>query len=81
MAPFEVVFIYLTISQEMQEDRLAVRHGKADAHIVRLLKNTYSEYLNAKDQGEDNAYEIPVVKDMSREEVAEKVYQLAQNID
>ena len=64
----------------MQEDRLAVRHGKADAQIVRLLKNTYSEYLNAKEQGEDNAYEIPVAKDMSREEVAEKVYHLAKNI-
>jgi len=72
----KLVFVVLHMSKEDQEARVKARHGDA-GHVVEMLANMHKMYEPAGDD-EPNAIHCLITKDMTRDDVLEKVLQLLE---
>ena len=74
-----LIFVVLHMSQEDQAARIKARHGDA-GHVVEMLANMHKMYEPAGDD-EPNAIHCLITKDMTRDDVLEKIIQLLDEFE
>ena len=72
-----LTFIVLNMTKEFQKQRLLQRHQPGDEEGLNFLLNLYELFEPAEDD-EENAYNVSISKDMSPEEVIEKVFEIVK---
>lgn len=72
-----LIFVVLHMSKEDQMDRVTARHGD-DMHAINMLKKMYDLYEPAT-ENEPNAINLVVTKDMSRDDVVEKIIRMVND--
>ena len=73
-----VVFIVLNISLDMTIKRTLARHGDAEG-VADFVANVYKVYEPAGED-EDNAFNVDIEEDMSKEDVLAKVLKVIRMI-
>jgi len=71
----DLIFVVLNLSKEEQMDRLRKRHGEENEGVNELLGNMYDLYEPATED-EENAINLVLTNEMTREEVAEKLLKM-----
>ena len=72
-----LTFIVLNMTKEFQKQRLLKRHQPGDEEGLDFLLKLYELFEPAED-GEENAYNVSISKDMSPEDVIEKVIEIVK---
>lgn len=72
-----LIFIVLHMTKEDQMDRIKTRHGDEES-MTALLAKMYDIYEPATED-EPNAIHVLVTKEMSRDDVADKIIKLVKN--
>ena len=74
----ELVFIVMNMSADCQRKRIEGRHGKAiDKEFLEILCK-YAEMCEPAGDDEENAYNLDITEDMTKDDVMEKVYEIIQ---
>ena len=68
----DLIFVVLHMTKEDQKKRIIARHGKEGGKRIEWLSKLYDLYEPASDD-EENAINLVVTNDMSREDVAQKI--------
>jgi len=76
----DLIFVVLNMTHEDQLKRVKARHGDTGvgARFVELATKSYTIYEPADDD-EENAINVMITKDMSREDVVEKILKEVEN--
>ena len=66
----DCIFLILTLTKEMQEERLLARHGdgKAGEGVIKLLTK-FHDAFGLPEEGEENTFNIDIKEDMTPEDV------------
>ena len=77
---YNVIFIILSISSELQIDRIKSRHGQVvtDEYIDSLLK--FGQLCEKAGEIEENAFDITVTGNISKEDLADKIVSLVNEV-
>ena len=77
---YNVIFITLSISAELQIDRIKSRHGTVvtDEYIDSLLK--FGQLCEKAGENEENTFDITVTENVSIEDFANKIVSLVNGI-
>jgi len=72
-----LIFLVLHMSREDQMDRIKTRHGDEES-MSEMLTKLYDKYEPATED-EPNAIHVLITKEMSRDDVVEKILKLVNN--
>merc|ERR1712062_203419 len=72
----KLVFVVLHMSKEDQEARIKARHGDAKSFVERLVK--MYDLFEPACEDESNTINCMITKDMTRDDVIEKIIQLVK---
>jgi len=73
-----LIFVVLHMTKEDQMERIIKRHGDANENLVEKMTKCHEVFEPAEDD-EKNAIHCLITKDMSRDEVVEKIVQLLKD--
>ena len=74
----ELVFIVLNLTKDCQTKRLQRRHGEAIAESKLEMFTKYADLFEPAGDDEENAYNLDITEDMTKDDVMEKVYEIIQ---
>ena len=74
----DLIFVVLNMTKEDQMKRIMQRHGEEQSTIVDFLTKLYDFYEPATED-EENAIDVEVTNDMSREDVVQKILNMLKN--
>ena len=74
----ELVFIVLNLTKDCQTKRLQRRHGEAIAESKLQMFTKYADLFEPAGDDEENAYNLDITEDMTKDDVMEKVYEIIQ---
>ena len=74
----ELVFIVMNMSADCQRKRIEGRHGKAIGKEFVEILCKYAEMCEPAGDDEENAYNLDITEDMTKDDVMEKVYEIIQ---
>ena len=76
----DLVFIVLNMTKSCQEKRVKARHGDSlGDHFLDLLVK-YAELCEPAGDDEENAYNLTITEEMSREDVLQKCLEIVQKL-
>merc|ERR1712062_292364 len=73
-----LIFVVLHMSKEDQMERIVKRHGDANENLIEKMTMCHNVFEPAEDD-EKNAIHCLITKDMTRDEVVEKIVQLLKD--
>ena len=77
----KLTFMVLNVSKECQVERLEKKHGDNPPKFTDILsKAKYAELCELAGEDEKNAFNIEITKDMTREDVIQKVLEFADKV-
>ena len=78
----DLVFIVLNMTKECQMKRIKGRHGDSNMleEFMRVLMK-YAEMCEPAGDDEENAFNVTISEDMSKDDVVKKVLEVVNNLD
>ena len=78
----DLVFIVLNMTKECQMKRIKGRHGDSNMleEFMRVLMK-YAEMCEPAGDDEENAFNVTISEDMSKDDVVKKVLEIVNNLD
>ena len=76
----DVIFVVMNLTDECVKERIISRHGTENPQLTALYNKLYS-YFEPATEDEENAYNITIDCNCSREDVIEKVLGLFKDND
>jgi len=73
-----LIFVVLHMTKEDQMERIVKRHGDANENLIEKMTMCHNVFEPAEDD-EKNAIHCLITKDMTRDEVVEKIVQLLKD--
>ena len=75
-----LVFIVLNLTKECQLHRVKARHGDSMGDVFLNLMVKYAALCEPAGEDEENAYNITITEDMTRDDVIKKIVEIAQMV-
>ena len=73
-----LVIIVLNLTKECQPHRVKARHGDSMGDVFLNLMVKYAALCEPAGEDEENAYNITITEDMTRDDVIKKILEIAQ---
>ena len=77
----DLIFIVLNMTKECQKKRIQGRHGDSMSEEFKVIFVKYAEMCEPAGDDEENAFNVTISEDMSKDDVVKKVLEIVNNLD
>ena len=77
----DLVFIVLNMTKECQKKRIQGRHGNSMPEEFMVVLVKYAEMCEPAGDDEENAFNVTISEDMSKDDVVKKVLEIVNNLE